>query len=136
MGYCAVPEKNPYPPHGRSSDIPRGTGVLKVKILEAKYEAKLEFPGGRGCETKKPSKGGVRIHICIFWNYTLPYIGYMEMYNGTQKAVHFSSICKFTIRVRDFDHPLSQTVDRKNRIYLPYFDNFLQHVLKSTLGLT
>ena len=36
--------KNPYPPHGRLSEIPRGRGVLKVKILEAKYEAKLEFP--------------------------------------------------------------------------------------------
>ena len=45
---------NPYPPHGRSSEIPRGSGVLKVKILEAKYEAKLEFPGGGdgGCKTK------------------------------------------------------------------------------------
>ena len=40
--------KNPYPPHGRSLKIPRGRGVLKVKMLEAKYEAKLEFPGGRG----------------------------------------------------------------------------------------
>ena len=45
--------KNPYPPHGRSLEIPRGRGVLTVKILEAKYEAKLEFPGGRGqCKTK------------------------------------------------------------------------------------
>ena len=25
-----------------------GGGVLKVKILEAKYDAKLEFPGGDG----------------------------------------------------------------------------------------
>ena len=39
--------KNPYPPQGRSLEIPRGRGVLKVKILEAIYEAKLEFPGGR-----------------------------------------------------------------------------------------
>ena len=38
--------KKPYPPHGRSSEIPMGRGVLKVKIFEAKYEAKLEFPGG------------------------------------------------------------------------------------------
>ena len=44
---CAVPEKNPYPPHGRSSEIPRERGVLEAKILVAKYEAKLEFPGGR-----------------------------------------------------------------------------------------
>ena len=31
-----------------------GAGILKVKIFEAKYEAKLEFPGGMGggCTTK------------------------------------------------------------------------------------
>ena len=40
--------KNPYPPQGRSLEIRRGRGVLKVKILEAKYEAKLEFPRGTG----------------------------------------------------------------------------------------
>ena len=43
--------------HGRSSEISRGWGVLKVKSLEAKYEAKLEFPGGRGVQNKKPSVG-------------------------------------------------------------------------------
>ena len=32
---------------GRSLEIPKGRGVLQAKILEAKYEAKLEFPGGR-----------------------------------------------------------------------------------------
>ena len=55
---CAVPEKNPYMslPQGGSLEIPRGRGVLKDKILEAKYEAKLEFPGGR--------QG--------FWNCTIP----------------------------------------------------------------
>ena len=36
------------PPHGRSSKSPRGEGILKVKILEAKHDAKLEFPGGEG----------------------------------------------------------------------------------------
>jgi len=40
--------KNPYPPHGRSLEIPRGRGVREAKILKAKYEAKLEFLGGRG----------------------------------------------------------------------------------------
>ena len=40
--------KNPYPPLGRSLEIPRGMGVLKDKILEAKYEGKLEFLGGGG----------------------------------------------------------------------------------------
>ena len=34
----------PYPPIGNS----KGEGVLKVKILEAKYEAELEFPEGMG----------------------------------------------------------------------------------------
>ena len=29
---CAVPEKNPYPPHGRSSEIPRGGGSEKTKF--------------------------------------------------------------------------------------------------------
>ena len=53
--------KNPYPPHGRSLEIPRGRGILKVKILEAEYEAKLEFPGGMEVQNKKPSIGGVWI---------------------------------------------------------------------------
>ena len=29
-----------------------GGGGLQAKILEAKYEAKLEFPGGRGVQSK------------------------------------------------------------------------------------
>ena len=47
---CRLSRKNPYPPHGRSYlgggrwGGGGGGGVLKVKILEAKYEAKLEFP--------------------------------------------------------------------------------------------
>ena len=60
--------KNPYPPHGRSSEIPRGRGVLKVKILEAKYEAKLEFPGGTGGAKQKTFRGG---SMDIFWNCTV-----------------------------------------------------------------
>ena len=54
-------QKKSIPTHGRSSEVPRGRGVLKVKILEAKYEAKLEFPGGMGVQNKKPSLGGVWI---------------------------------------------------------------------------
>jgi len=43
-------------------EIPRGKGVLKAKILEAKYEAKLKISWwGRGCKTGKPSVGGVKI---------------------------------------------------------------------------
>ena len=49
--FCSASEKNPYPPHRRSSETPMGRGgVLKAKILEAKYEAKLEFPGGNGVQ--------------------------------------------------------------------------------------
>ena len=56
--------KNPYPPHGRSLEIPGGggLGVLKAKFLEEMYENKLEFPGGGrrgGAFNKKPSVGGV-----------------------------------------------------------------------------
>ena len=65
---CAAPEKNQYPPQVRSSEIPRGRGVLKVKILEAKYQAKLEFPGGTGAQNKKTFPGGSRD---IFWNCTI-----------------------------------------------------------------
>jgi len=54
--------KTSIPTHGRSSEIPRERGVLKAKILEAKYEAELEFLGGGRWGTKqKPSMGGVWI---------------------------------------------------------------------------
>ena len=44
---CVVPETIHIPiPHGWSLEIPRGREVLKAKLLEEKYEAKLEFPGG------------------------------------------------------------------------------------------
>ena len=61
--------KNPYPPHGRSLEIPRGRGVLKAKFLEAVYDNKLEFPGGRGgrCKTKTFHGGSMD----IFWNCTM-----------------------------------------------------------------
>ena len=57
--------KNPYPPHGRSLEIPRGRGVLKVKILEAKYEAKLGFPRGKGGVKQNSFCGGVWIFFGI-----------------------------------------------------------------------
>ena len=55
---------------GHELEIPRGRGVLKVKILKAKYEAtgKLEFPGGTGVQNKKPSVGG---SMDIFLNCTI-----------------------------------------------------------------
>ena len=53
--------KHPHPPHGGSQETPRGEGVLMVKIVEAKNEAKLEFPLGSGVQNKKPNVGGVWI---------------------------------------------------------------------------
>ena len=54
-------KKNPYPVHGGALNIPRWREGLTVKILEAKYEAKLEFPGGTGSAKQKPSLEGVWI---------------------------------------------------------------------------
>ena len=45
--------KNPYPPHGRSLEIPGSRGILEAKFLEAMYENKLEFPWGEGVQHKK-----------------------------------------------------------------------------------
>ena len=60
--YCI----NRYPPHGRSLEIPRGKGVIKAKILEAKYEAKLKsLEGGGGDKTEKISVGGVKIFLLL-----------------------------------------------------------------------
>ena len=66
-------KKNPHPPHGGSSEIPAGSGVIKAKILEVKCEAKLEFLGGggggkKGFKAKKKLPWG---SMDIFWNYTL-----------------------------------------------------------------
>ena len=53
---CSESSKNPYLPHRRSLEIPRGRGggggVLETTFLEAMYENKLEFPGGRGMQNK------------------------------------------------------------------------------------
>ena len=40
-------------------------GGREVNILEAKYEAKLEFPGGMGAAKQKTFCGG---SMDIFWN--------------------------------------------------------------------
>ena len=56
-------------------EIPRGRGVLKANILEAKYEAtcKLKIPGGGGggVQNKNPSVGGesgyfLELHITSY----------------------------------------------------------------------
>jgi len=49
--------KYPHPPHGRLLENPRGRGVvLRAKIVNRKYEPKLEFPEawGRGFKPKIP----------------------------------------------------------------------------------
>ena len=48
----------------------KGRDILNSKILEAKYEAKLEYPRGRGVQNKKPSMGGGG-SVDIFWNCTI-----------------------------------------------------------------
>ena len=59
---CAVPEKiHTHPMEGHQNfEFPRGREVLKFKVLEPKYEDKLEFPGGwgRGVQNKKTFHGG------------------------------------------------------------------------------
>ena len=65
--------------------------ILKVEILEAKYEqAKLEFPGGMGVQNKKPSVGGVWIFSgiahCIHANTRSTKIGRrLEIFSGSQQ---------------------------------------------------
>jgi len=61
---CVVSEKihtHPMEGHWKFLVGKRGGWVLKAKILEAKYEPKLEFLGGGGGQNKKSSVGGVWI---------------------------------------------------------------------------
>ena len=46
------------------SKNPRERGVLIVKILKAKYKAKLEFPGGTRGAKQKTFCGGVLDIFC------------------------------------------------------------------------
>ena len=64
--------KNPYPPHGRSLEIPRERGVLRAKLLEAVCEDKPEFLGGRDRGAKKKTFRGRSMDI--FWNCTMYYL--------------------------------------------------------------
>ena len=53
----AVPEKiHTHPMKGHWKFL--GGGGVRSQILEAKYEARLEFPGGKGVQNKQPSMGG------------------------------------------------------------------------------
>ena len=47
--------------HQKYRYLKAGRGFLRVKILEAKYEAKLEFPGETEVQNEKPSMWGVWI---------------------------------------------------------------------------
>ena len=63
--------KNPYPPHGRSLEIPGGGGggSLESQNFRSKVKAaKLEFLGGREGAKQKTFHGG---SMDIFWNYTM-----------------------------------------------------------------
>ena len=62
--YCVVPEKiHTHPIKGHWKFLVGGGWALEAKFLEAMYENKLEFPGGRGrgVQNKNPSVGGVWI---------------------------------------------------------------------------
>ena len=92
--------KNPYPPHGRSSEIPRGREFLKVKTLQSMYEAKLEFSGGWGLQKKKPSARGVWIFsgtaqskiksalLNKYVSYTTIYIDFFHKTPGIPISLH------------------------------------------------
>ena len=64
---CAVPEKNPYPPHGRSLEFLGGEaggggggGSSKPKFKKRSMKLNWNFLGGRGYKTKT-FRGGVWI---------------------------------------------------------------------------
>ena len=58
-------QKNPYPPQGRSSEIPRRRGLLKAKILEAKYEA-INWNFLRGGANQRNLRWGEYMYESIF----------------------------------------------------------------------
>ena len=97
-------------------------GVLKVKNLEAKYEAKLEFPGrrGKGCITKNICGGSMD----IFWNCTIKFsclckIMCCDFVSATTPypCIHFS--------------PFMQIMDRRRRKETQMFFAFPQYLTHS-----
>ena len=78
--HCVVPEKNPYPPHGRSLDIPSGKGgFLKAK-----------FPGGGGVGAKQ--KTFCAESMDIFWNCTLFRSRFLPLFISS-----YTGLCEFSI---------------------------------------
>ena len=72
ISQCAVPGKihtHPMESHWKFLGG-EGGGVLKARILEEKYEAKLELPGGRGGGGAK-QKTFCGESMDIFWNCTM-----------------------------------------------------------------
>ena len=70
--HCTCSSVHTHPMEGHQKFLGGGGGVLKAKILEAKYEAtcKLEFPGGRGGAKQKTFHEGSKD---IFWSCTIVY---------------------------------------------------------------
>ena len=62
---------HPMEGHSIPIPIPRGMGVFKIKSLEAKYEAELEFLGGWEVQNKQAFCGG---RMDVFLNCTPPQI--------------------------------------------------------------
>ena len=63
--------KNPYPSHGRSLEIPRGRGVLKLNFWKQCMKINWNFlrEGGGGIKNKNPSVGEygyfLELHIAL-----------------------------------------------------------------------
>ena len=87
MVNCAVPEKiHTHPIEGHQKF--QGGGGLKSQTLEAKYEAKLEFPGGGGgMQNKKPSIGG---RMNIFWKCAFRLQPFCSLYDVTDYIMQLS----------------------------------------------
>ena len=89
-------------------------GVLKVRLLEAKYEAKLEFPGGSRAAKQKTFRGGkygyfLELHIvhCIYIK---------DVFTSSDNDVCFSTVIKAVDPLRNAK--LSNRAENQKRIKL------------------
>jgi len=87
--------KNPYPPHGRSLEIPGG-GSLESQNFRSKVKAaKLEFLRGREGAKQKTFHGG---SMDIFWNYTMSVnvtTDSPEIHLSIHKSIVSTFVCLF-----------------------------------------